>query len=53
MLPAKIDAILKEKCCKKYAIRFICSDSGKIIFALLIKVIVGPVVITHINVKKA
>lgn len=52
LLPVKTDAISEEKCYKRYAIRFSCSSSDKMIFILLIKVKAGYVVITLINVRK-
>lgn len=52
LLLVETDAISKEKYYKKYAVAFFYSGSGKIVFALLTKVIVGYVVIISINVRK-
>lgn len=53
LLPADIDAILEERYCKRYAIRSLCSDSGKIILVLLTEVIIGHMIIILINIEKA
>lgn len=53
LLPAETNTILKKKCCKKYVVRFFCSNGGKIIFALPTKIIADYMVITPINVNKA
>lgn len=52
LLPAKIDAILEERYCKRYAIRSLCFNNGKIIFVLLTEVIIGHMIIILINVEK-
>lgn len=53
MLPAKVNAILEEKYCKKDMIRFFCSGNSEIVFALMTKVIASHIIITSINVRKA
>lgn len=53
LLQEKTNVISEEKCCKRYIIRFFCFDSGKLIFALLAKVITGHVVITSINIRQS
>lgn len=52
LLLAKTDAILKEKYCKRYAVRFFFFGNSKIIFVLLTKVIANHVVIILVNIKK-
>lgn len=53
LLPAEVDMISNKKCCNKNTIGFCYSHDGKIVFALLRKVVVAHVVITPINVWKA
>lgn len=53
LLLEETDAISKERYCKSYIIRFFYSNSSKIIFILLTKVIVNYVVIMPINIRKA
>lgn len=52
MLRAEIDATLKKKSCKKYAVGFFCSGASEIVYTLLSKIIAGYVVITSINIRK-
>lgn len=52
LLPEEIDAILEKKCYKKYTIGSFYFDGGKMIIALLTKVITGHVVIILVNVRK-
>lgn len=52
-LPAETHAISKKKFFKKYAVKSFYSNGGKMVFALLTKVIAGNMLIIFINVKKA
>ena len=52
LLPAETNAVLEEKCSKRYAIRSFYSGGGKMVFILLTKVITGYVVITLINIRQ-
>ena len=52
LLPAETDAISEEGCCKQDAVRTFCSGGGKMIFALLTKIIAGHVIISLIYVRE-
>ena len=51
LLPAKVNAVMQEKCCKENTIRAIGSGGGKVILILLVKVIVFHVGLTTIDVR--
>lgn len=51
LLTAEIDAILKKKFCKRNIVTFFYSGVGKIIFALLINVVTGHMIISFINIE--
>lgn len=52
LLLAKVDIVLEKRYYKKNIIRSSCFDYGKMVFALLIKVITSYIVITLVNIKK-
>lgn len=51
-LLAETDLILDKKGYKKNISKFFCSNSCKIVFALLTKIVIGYLIITLINIKK-
>ena len=52
LLPAETDAVLKERCSKKYAIRSFWFGGGKVVFTLLTEIVTGYMVVTSINIWK-
>lgn len=52
LLQAETNAILKEKCYKKYIVGSFCSRNGKMVFLLRTKVIIGYIVIIFPNIRK-
>ena len=52
LLLAEIYAVLKERCSKKYVVRFFCSGGGKMVFTLLTEIVAGHLVVILINIRK-
>lgn len=52
LLLIETDAILEERCYKKYVVSFFCSGGDKIILALLSEIVTSQVIITPIDNKK-
>lgn len=52
LLPVEIDVVLEKRCNKRYAIRFFYSGSSKVVFILLIKIVIGHIIVTSINIQK-